>query len=252
MNNNFISEQRSKPNILKIVLISVALLITQQGIARISGMVANAFSYGTIDPDGLFAWISVHHIVQLALGLLILWILGKSLDLDFGLKIGDRKRGMKSIALFAAFMTVYVAVGYTIKLSGGEISNDFALNARNVIGTLGFQLLLSGPSEEILFRALTITMLVYASGQKTAKNGRLRLTYQCVVAAALFSIAHINWTLMPPTISVDIMQLFYAFGLGLLYGMVYQQTGSVLYPIIMHSISNVWMVGAGYILSSVF
>ncbi len=241
-----------KRNLFKIALMTAILLVSQQGINLISRMAANAFSYSTVDPDGLFAWISVHHIAQMALGWLLLWILGKSLDLDFGLRWGDRRRGIKSIALFVAFMTVYVGVGYAIVLSGNKVSHDFALNARNVAGTLGFQLLLSGPSEEIVYRALTMTMLVYVSGQKSAKTGRLCVSPECVLAALLFSIAHINWTLLPLAISADIMQLCYAFGLGILYGMVYQQTGSVIYPMLMHSISNVWMVGAGYIIASAF
>jgi membrane protease YdiL (CAAX protease family) len=32
-------------------------------------------------------------------------------------------------------------------------------------------------------------------------------------------------------------------GLGLFYGVAYERSGSMLYPMIMHSISNVAMVG---------
>ena len=42
---------------------------------------------------------------------------------------------------------------------------DFPLNKNNILGTLGFQLLLSGPAEEILYRALPITMLVHVLGK---------------------------------------------------------------------------------------
>ena len=42
---------------------------------------------------------------------------------------------------------------------------DFPLNPKNVLGTLGFQLFLSGTSEEILYRALPVTVLVYVFGK---------------------------------------------------------------------------------------
>jgi hypothetical protein len=47
--------------------------------------------------------------------------------------------------------------------SGQPLTYDFTLDQRNVLGTLGFQLLLSGTSEEILYRALPITVLVPVS-----------------------------------------------------------------------------------------
>ncbi len=122
---------------------------------------------------------------------------------------------------------------------------DFPLDKRNVIGTLGFQLFLSGPSEEILFRALPITVLVYILGQSiTLKGG---ITLEAVLASILFSIAHINWSLFPLTVEANYFQLGYAFVLGIIQGVAYQKSRSILYPMLMHSTSNVLMVGTGYL-----
>ena len=45
------------------------------------------------------------------------------------------------------------------------------------------------------------------------------------------------------------MQLLFCFALGIVDGKVYQKTNSVLYPMIMHSLTNVAVVGSGYILA---
>jgi len=41
--------------------------------------------------------------------------------------------------------------------------------------------------------------------------------------------------------------LFHAFAQGIISGKAYQDSRSVIYPMIMHSISNVLMVGTGYL-----
>lgn len=63
----------------------------------------------------------------------------------------------------------------------------------------------------------------------------------------LFSLAHANWSLSPLVFKADFFQLFYAFVLGTIQGVVYQRSKSILYPMFMHSFSNVLMVGIGYI-----
>jgi len=109
---------------------------------------------------------------------------------------------------------------------------------------------LSGPSEEILFRALSIGILTYCNGSnKERKFTKLQLSYEVIIAAVLFSIAHIRWTINPFSISMNYLQLIYCFVLGIAYGKAYQESNSVIYPMVMHSISNVIMVGLGYIFS---
>ncbi len=43
----------------------LAIFIIQQLASKMGGLVANIFSYKTIDPYNLFAFISVHHIMIL-------------------------------------------------------------------------------------------------------------------------------------------------------------------------------------------
>jgi membrane protease YdiL (CAAX protease family) len=73
------------------------------------------------------------------------------------------------------------------------------------------------------------------------------ITLETIIAAFLFSIAHIKWSLFPFTIEADYFQLFYAFAQGIIAGKAYQDSQSIIYPMLMHSFSNVLMVGAGYL-----
>jgi membrane protease YdiL (CAAX protease family) len=56
-----------------------------------------------------------------------------------------------------------------------------------------------------------------------------------------------------PFLSAEISPFYYAthncFVLGIVDGKAYQETNSVLYPMIMHSVSNVITVGLGYVFS---
>jgi len=56
-------------------------------------------------------------------------------------------------------------------------------------------------------------------------------------------MAHINWTLSPFTIKVDYFQLFYAFILGVIQGVAYQKSRSIVYLALMHSVSNFFTIG---------
>ena len=125
------------------------------------------------------------------------------------------------------------------------------LNTKNIICTLGFQFFLSGTSEEILFRALPITLLIFIFGtNKKISIKTWNIPLEIIISALFFSIAHISWSLYPFIINLDLFQLIYAFVLGIAYGYAYIRSQSIVYPILMHSISNVLMVGIGYIFVS--
>ena len=222
------------------------LLLIQQITSKIGGLIANLFTYKKLDPQNLFAFISVHHIVQGIIALLIIMICKKLYKINFGFKLGKVKEGLNYVGIFTIFMLFYVLVSYVIFYNLGMIKSlNFSLNAKNVWGTLGFQLLLSGPSEEILFRALPISILMLLFNKSIiVKWG---VSVETIIAAFLFSIAHIKWSLSPFVINMDYYQLVYAFILGVVYGKVYQKSDSVFYPMLMHSISNVLNVGIGYL-----
>ena len=235
--------------ILYSLMIVIGLFIFQQMASRLGRVIANIFSYESIDEFGIFAWISVHHIVQLIVTLIVIAILYKILNINFGFNIGNKKIGIKYAAIFTAVILIYVIVSYIIGYASNQIAPyNYPLNAKNVVCSLGFQLFLSGTSEEILFRALPITIMVFAFGEsKKVKVLKYNISVEVISSAILFSIAHIKWAISPFTLSVDYFQLVYSLSLGIAYGITFQKTKSIIYPMIMHSMSNVLMVGIGYI-----
>jgi uncharacterized protein len=145
------------------------------------------------------------------------------------------------VRLFALIFAVYGVVSLIIVIAAGAFQPfPYPLTAQNIAGQLGFQLLLSGPSEELIFRAFAIPMLCL-----WVKGGLFKgaLSYANILAAVIFALAHVAITFAPLTVSYNPVQLVYSAALGLAYGACYEQSKSMVYPMMMHSLSNVVAVG---------
>ncbi len=241
----------TKVNRLKTVMVMAVIVLSvfifQQFASKIGGFVAGLINYSFIDKDNTFIWISIHHFVQMLLALLIIRCIYKKYGLHFYLQPKLNRLGIKYVFIFSIVILCYVMISYLIGYKLNTITPyEFQLNSRNVLGTLGFQILLSGPSEEILFRALPMTIFDCFLDNKDSKNSIL-----IFIAAILFSLAHITWSINPFTISLSWFQLAYAFILGGVYGIVYIKTKSIFPAMIMHSLSNLFMVAVGYIFAIV-
>lgn len=206
-------------------------------------MIADLFSYDYIDSSNVFMHISIHHIVQMMIVLLAIYFISKKYDIQFNLKFRQSKTGIIYTLIFITIICVYVLMTYFIGYKARIIQPyDYPLTATNICGTLSFQLLLSGPSEEILFRALPISIFLYMFKNKTYKWKNLVVI---MLSCILFSLAHVSWDYS--TLNFDWFQLIYAFILGVAYAMIFIKSKSIIYPMIMHSMSNFLMVGIGYL-----
>ncbi len=229
----------------------ILLLCMQVYLGKVGHVIAGAIPYQGIDAFDSFAEISIHHAVQLVIAMSLVLVLGKLLNLEFYFQLGDTKKGIRYVAVFTGVFAMVSIAQHTLMAMNDQLPvYAFPLNGRYVLGTLGFQLLLSGPAEEILFRALPIVLLTYAFGQSVVIKGNV--TLEVLLASALFAIAHTHWSLLPYTFEADFFQVMYAFVLGTIQGIVYQKSKSILYPMLMHSFSNVLMVGGGYVFVSLF
>ncbi len=239
-------QMNSKKNGIFLVLTVIGLFVMQTLAARIGSLVAIQFNYAYFDPDDLFLSLCVHHIVQAITALILIFILSRTKRLSFNLNPKFSKIGIQYTVIFLAVIFVYAIISHVVAYKLGTIAPyDYELNARNCFGYLGFQLLLSGPSEEILFRALPITVLCLFDTESKNKWTAI------IIASVLFGIAHIGWRLHPFALSVSWFQVVYACILGIAYGITYIKSKSIIYPMIMHSMSNVITVGVGYLLYSV-
>jgi len=230
----------------------IALFIFQVFAGKAGWSVAGLFSYEVVDPYDLFARLSVHHLVQMLIALAVILFIKATIRIDFGFHLGDSKAGAQCLLIFTSAIAG-IALGYHIlmELIAQPITFDYPLTTQNISGNLGFQLLLSGSSEEILYRALPVTLLAFVLGKKTTETRGVSL--EVVLASLLFTMAHITWTISPFSISeLNIFGLVFAFSMGILNGFVYQKSHSIFYPMLMHSISNVLMVGTGYLFALLF
>ena len=223
------------------VLLLAALFVMQFLFSYAGSLVSRSFDYSPIDSDGLFAQVAVHHIIQMLLALLAILIIHKVMKIE-GFKLRPRfdHAGVKHTLIFCAVLAVYYLIVYIAGSFSGTINTyDYELNAVNVTGTLGFQLFLSGPSEEILFRSLPITVLLSVLDHESKCDRAIAV----FGTAILFGLAHINWS----TFTIPWFQVCYAIILGIFYGYTFIRTKSVIYPMIMHSMSNVISVGGCYL-----
>ncbi len=228
-------------DLVKRLALLFGVAIITLGAPRLGGIAANQFDFAGIDPDGAFAWISVHHVVQALIVLAIMLAIVRLRGVDFGFGWGDRRIGFHFVRVFALIFLAYTVVSMAIVLAAGTFRTfPYPLTAANVTGQLAFQLFLSGPSEELIFRAFAITML------STAFRGAVRdrtVSLANILAAVIFALAHVGVSISPLALSYDPFQLVYAGALGIVYGICYEKSGSVYYPMMMHSMSNVVAVG---------
>jgi uncharacterized protein len=225
-----------RSTVLKTLWILV-LVIVLLGLPRLAGIATDAFNFKSIDPDGAFAWLSVHHIIMAIMALLLIITVKLVKPLDFGFGRGDRSAGKKYVLRFTLiFASGAVGMYGILFLIGAFKPFAYPLTAANIAGHLGFQLLLSGPSEELFFRAFAITLLAAAVKRRTFKG---RVSWANILAALIFGMAHLGFAFAPFAVHYDLMQVILAVTLGLFYGDCYEKTKSMVYPMVMHSISNV-------------
>ena len=232
---------KSKRKYLIVAIIFVALFAIQFLFSRLGWYIAGLFDCSSLDRENLFAQVSIHHIVQALCGLAAIFLLYKLKKIEgFKLRPEYDAKGVKYTMVFCVILGLYYLIVYIVGRFTHTINiYDYELNHVNVIGTLGFQLFLSGPSEEILFRSLPITLLLSVLDSGSKKDRLIAI----ISAAVLFGLAHINIF----TFSVPVFQVCYAFVLGIVYGITFTKTKSVIYPMIMHSLSNVISVGGCYL-----
>jgi membrane protease YdiL (CAAX protease family) len=194
----------------------------------------------SIDPDKVFLGLTVHHIFQLLFSLVLmkLW-LSRRLS-DYGFNLNDYRR---SIKIFFWFCLIYLIPVFFVNVLPNIISGTppwfkYPLNARNIIGFLGFEYLLSGTGEEPLFRGFVIVLLSQ-SWKRVFRIWRVEISSAGLIATALFMYGHIGFTVFPFKItSISLAQQVWALGLGLYYAIVFQKTKSLLCPVLSHGYSN--------------
>jgi uncharacterized protein len=123
----------------KIILWVLFLTLILLGVPSLSGMIASFFDYQAIDPDGAYAWISVHHIVQALIFVIIIIILNKFKLLEYGFGWGNKEVGKKYVLFFTLiFGAGSLGTHLLMILTSSFQQFAYPLTATNNHGTIGF------------------------------------------------------------------------------------------------------------------
>ena len=154
---------------------------------------ASAFGDGLsmIDPEGPWAFSTLHHVVQLAVTLLVMVAWPGVTLRRFGLTARHWARSWAMLRPFLMWFALWI-VGQTVVLAlTGQDPIGFERTVRSVTGHLAFQAFVSGTCEEPLFRGLAIVVLARARLGAVA-FGSVRVTTANAIATLLFVLAHVQ------------------------------------------------------------
>ena len=233
---------------LRLLAALVIVLVMPQLAGKIGALLAPPPRIHSIDPDNAYAWLSVHHLIQivLTLGLMAAWARGSLAQWGFNLR--ELKTSLRWLGWFVLFFTVGTLVfGILPRVLAHDVQakfpfGPFPLNTRNVAGSLGFYYLLSGSGEEPLFRGFIMSMLL-VGWKKEWRLGKIVMPAAGILATLLFMLAHVGYELSPFRITqFTWQQQLFCLGLGLFYAAAIYRTGSLVCPILAHGFSNgiVW------------
>jgi len=204
-----------------------------------------------LDPDNVYIWGMVHHIIQALIPFLIIVFWRNKPLKEWGFQVGDYQKGLKWVAGFTLIWLLVYAILTVVNIYQAKIPQvyyDVSLT-RNLLGELFFRGIIVGPSEEILFRSFPIIILIFAGWSKKSTIFGFTIPRAGIISAILFAYAHIGYNHYPFEVyRFDPFQIFTSLGFGLLYAIVFEHTRSILYPMIIHSISDVFPVLSLYII----
>ena len=160
---------------------------------------------------------------------------GKTNEHGFNMKGRDLKV-RRSVWVGALFAFAMALIDYVPPLLGGSFELDYQPTLFNVLGRLSYTWVFLGVAEETLFRGLIQTQLTRAS-MGYVNILRWRLRWGTTAAAAIYGLSHfVNLASKPLTFVLP--QVGYTIFLGLAIGYLYQETRSLVGPIVAHNVAN--------------
>jgi uncharacterized protein len=238
-----------------IAVLALAFLILTRLVSEVSFLLAQPIyqSLHFLDPDGSFLYITLHHIWQGSFALLAILILSRVYRIplhDFGFHLNDWRTAVLLVLTFSLFWFVFQGtIGVLIMVhSDASAAFHFPLTARNFGSYFAFQILLSGTSEEVLFRSLVMTpLLVY--GERSGLAGKPHAILTAGIATLIFMLAHINIAFNPLRVThFNLLQQLTCLVFGCFYAFLFLRTRSILGPILAHNILNAVIVSISLML----
>lgn len=219
--------RKIKNEYLRCIVLFFILLILQFLFSRLS-IIALRFIKNPIENYTYFSG-TKNHLFCFIIPLIICIILKKKCNINLGLEFKEHKKGI----LFILISIVFALVIQTIVLL---FNNPY--QEESLLSYFIFQFFFSGLGEEIIYRSLSLGLMIYFCGKANIKIGKLNIHLGLILSALLFSIAHISISFNPFELNYSYLQLGVAFIMGIVYGLCYIKTKSVWYCMIAHSVYN--------------
>jgi membrane protease YdiL (CAAX protease family) len=241
-----------------IILFTLGVIIFQDylndGVNYLTGRISPAFS--KLDPDNAFMFLFVHHIIQSIIYFLLIFSALKIFKLrlsDFGFNLNLYNKSIKYTLILVGLWSIVQIVGGLLTIFYGTfVEFNFPLNTRNFTGYFLFEILLSGTSEELFFRALMITIITIILKKHTKTEKELHVLI-IISTTIIFMVAHIGFNLMPLKVYYfNILQQLTAMIVSICYGIMFFKTKSLLGPILSHNLLNGLVTFVTLILSLMF
>ena len=210
-----------------------------------------------LDPDGSFLYISIHHIFQAIFALVCIWVIKKGIKKswsDFGFNINEWRFAIKRVLQFCAiWFGVQSVIAASMILSGiTPVPFNFPLTSLNFVGYFLFQVLLSGTSEEVLFRAMVIFPMLYV-GKRAGLSDKTNTIIAVVVSIIIFMLAHVNFGFNPFRVTnFNFMQQLTVLTFGAFYAYLLIKTRSLVGPVLAHNWLNGVIILFGLLVNLVF
>jgi membrane protease YdiL (CAAX protease family) len=244
---------------LLIGLAAFMLFLVTTGISEASNYLAEQIypHWQSMDPDGSYLYISLHHVFQAVLALILIALikirLNKSWS-DFGFNVHEWRFSLKRVLQFCAFWFVLQgSIAVIMMLTGSSPAPfHFPLTTGNFAGYFLFQVLLSGTSEEILFRALVIITMLYV-GKRAGYSDKANTIIAVVVSILIFMLGHVNIRFNPFRVdNFNLLQQVTVITFGGFYAYLFLKTKSLLGPMLAHNWLNGVIVLIGLLVNLVF
>ena len=142
----------------------------------------------------------------------------------------------KAILWGVAFGLIMLMVDQGAPLVRGHAPTAPAVHAADIAGWLTFELFQVGICEELLFRGFLLGLLTELSPSRV-RIGTFSLSTAGYTIAIVFALAHAAnlWTTAWP---LALGQQIYAIALGILYAWMRERSGSLMAPMVTHSVSD--------------
>jgi membrane protease YdiL (CAAX protease family) len=210
-----------------------------------------------LDYGNAFLYITLHHMFQGLIALaLILWIArvhSQKLSV-LGLNLNQWKFSVRRVVQFAfVWFIIQFGIGYAMMVQT-PIENlfSFELNVKNYVGYFLFQILLSGTSEELLYRSLLIGGLLLL-GRQLGFSDKKNIAWAAVTSMIAFIIGHVVYTLSPfQIIYYNVLQLLTVVIFGTFYTYLFIKTKSVFGSMLAHNVLNGVIVFSTLLLAIIF